>query len=170
MSFSDSDWTREAAAPTPGGRRDAGWAWALLLGIVIGAAGASLVFVMLERPQAAPSPVLASRPTTPSPVLPPPRASTPATLLEAAPPAAGPTAPPASPPASPAATAAPAALAAAPRPSAEEQRRKERAWAAFYRRPASCEGNPTTDQLIDCANHFIRSKREFDERWKAGTL
>jgi hypothetical protein len=57
-----------------------------------------------------------------------------------------------------------------PRPSAEELRRKERAWAAYYKRPSSCEGNPTTDQLIECANHFIRSKRDFDERWKAGTL
>jgi hypothetical protein len=65
---------------------------------------------------------------------------------------------------------APVATTEASRPSAEELRRKERAWAAYYKRPASCEGNPTTDQLIECANHFIRSKREFDERWKAGTL
>ena len=28
----------------------------------------------------------------------------------------------------------------------------------------------SADQLIDCANHFIRAKREFDERWRTGTL
>jgi hypothetical protein len=54
--------------------------------------------------------------------------------------------------------------------AAEVARRKELAWSRFYKRPPTCEGNPTADQLIDCANHFIRSKREFDERWRTGTL
>jgi hypothetical protein len=168
MSFSDSDWTSEAAA-TPAGRRDSTWVWTLVLGVVIGAAGATLVFLMLERlsqreaPQAvAKAPLAAAAP-------PPPTA-----VIEAAPPAAGPAEPPAASavasPAEPVPAVAPVATTVAPRPSAEEMRRKERAWAAYYKRPSSCEGNPTTDQLIECANHFIRSKRDFDERWKAGTL
>jgi hypothetical protein len=69
----------------------------------------------------------------------------------------------------------PAPVASAPRAlpalsAAEVARRKELAWSRFYKRPPTCEGNPTADQLIDCANHFIRSKREFDERWRTGTL
>jgi hypothetical protein len=68
-------------------------------------------------------------------------------------------------------TAAP--VAPAPRATlsaAEVARRKELAWSRYYKRPATCEGNPSADQLIDCANHFIRAKREFDERWRTGTL
>ncbi len=171
MSFSDSDWTSEAAAPTPG-RRDAAWGWALLLGIAIGAAGATLVFFALERlsPRDAIQTLASTRPATH--VEAPPLAKAPPTLIETAPPAAGPSEPP---PAAAASTAVepsqaviPAASPPARQPNADEQRRKERAWAAYYKRPASCDGNPTTDQLIECANHFIRSKREFDERWKAG--
>jgi len=173
MSFSDSDWTSEAAASAAAtGRRDSTWVWTLVLGVVIGAAGATLVFLMLERlsqrdasQTVATAPVAAAAPAAPPP---------PAAVIETAPPAAGPAEPPAASaatsPAEPVPAVAPVATTGAPRPSAEELRRKERAWAAYYRRPSSCEGNPTTDQLIECANHFIRSKREFDERWKAGTL
>lgn len=181
MSFSDSDWTSEAVAPAPG-RRDGAWAWALVLGIAIGAAGATLVYVAFDPwPQRERTAALAALPgsETTAPAAPHTAASVataPATLLDGAPPAAG----PAEPASTPRVQTSPVAAAADPlaatgtgpaaRPSAEEQRRKERAWARFYHRPASCDGNPTTDQLIECANHFIRSKREFDERWKAGTL
>jgi len=173
MSFSDSDWTSEAAASAAAtGRRDSTWVWTLVLGVVIGAAGATLVFLMLERlSQRDASQAVATAPVaTAAPAVPPP----PAAVIETAPPAAGPAEPPAASaatsPAEPVPAVAPVATTVAPRPSAEELRRKERAWAAYYKRPSSCEGNPTTDQLIECANHFIRSKREFDERWKAGTL
>lgn len=171
MSFSDSDWTSEAAA-SPASRRDSTWVWTLVLGIVIGAAGATLVLLMLDRlssqrdaPQA-----LATAPAVPA-------AATPASTIEISPPAAGAAEPPAAstasataPEAAPVPTVAPVATSPSARPNADELRRKERAWAAYYKRPSSCEGNPTTDQLIECANHFIRSKRAFDERWKAGTL
>lgn len=173
MSFSDSDWTSEAAASAAAtGRRDSTWVWTLVLGVVIGAASATLVFLMLERlsQREAPKAVATAPVTAAAPARPPP----PAAVIEAAPPAAGPAETPAASaaagPAEPVPAVAPVATAEASRPSAEELRRKERAWAAYYKRPASCEGNPTTDQLIECANHFIRSKREFDERWKAGTL
>lgn len=176
MSFSDSDWTSEAAASAAAtGRRDSTWVWTLVLGVVIGAAGATLVFLMLERlsPREAPQAVATAPVAKTAPAVLPPLAA----VIEKAPPAAGPAGPiePPAPsaaqsPAEPVPAVAPVATTIAPRPSAEELRRKERAWAAFYRRPSSCDGNPTTDQLIECANHFIRSKREFDERWKAGTL
>lgn len=171
MSFSDSDWTSEAAA-TPAGRRDSTWVWTLVLGVVIGAAGATLVLLMLERlsPREAPQTVATAPVAAATPAVSP----APAAVIEAAAPAAGPAEPPAASaaagPAEPLPAVAPVATTVAPMPSADELRRKERAWAAYYKRPSSCEGNPTTDQLIECANHFIRSKRDFDERWKAGTL
>lgn len=173
MSFSDSDWTSEAAASAAAtGRRDGIWVWTLVLGVVIGAAGATLVYLMLERLSQRDAPQAMA--TAPAAAAAPAAAHAPAAVIESAPPAAGPVEPPAASaaagPAEPVPAVAPVATTVAPRPSAEELRRKERAWAAYYKRPASCEGNPTTDQLIECANHFIRSKREFDERWKAGTL
>jgi len=185
MNYDDSDWTHEAAAAsaaTARPRRDVTLAGTLALGIVIGVAGTLLVVLAQGRgPKAmsVPEPTLAAAPASAdTPVVPTvqvaPTGTSPTGLVERAPPAAGPSAPAASAPSSHDANddAEPPPVAAAPsRPvSAEEQKRRERAWARFYRRPASCEGNPTTDQLIECANHFIRSKREFDERWKAGAL
>lgn len=167
MSFSDSDWTSDAAAAAAT-RRDGALAWALALGIVIGAAGATVVLYAVDRlpgraSQSPPSPnapaVTAALPTPP-PV-----------LIDRQPPAAGHREPaPASAGIDDSVVASGPSPTPSPRPSEDELRRKERAWARFYQRPASCEGNPSTDQLIECANHFIRSKREFDARWKAGTL
>lgn len=185
MNYDDSDWTQEAAAATADTsrpRRDMTLAGTLALGIVIGVAGTLLVVLALGRgPKATPAsaPALAAAPagadTPAAPAVPvAPAGTSPTALVERAPPAAGSAASAASTPSAHDANddADPPPVAAPPsRPvSAEEQKRRERAWAKFYRRPASCEGNPTTDQLIECANHFIRSKREFDERWKAGTL
>jgi hypothetical protein len=48
--------------------------------------------------------------------------------------------------------------------------RKERAWTKFYRKPANCEGNPTNETMTECANHYIRSKRQFEEAFAAGKL
>jgi hypothetical protein len=168
MSFSDSDWTSEAAASAVAGRHDGGWIWTLVLGVVIGAAGATLVFLMVERLSQREAHQAVARAPLPAtaPAMPPP----PAAVVETAPPAAGRVEPSAASAAASPAAPVPTVPTAAPRPSADELRRKERAWAAYYKRPSSCEGNPTTDQLIECANHFIRSKRDFDERWKAGTL
>lgn len=185
MNYDDSDWTHEAAAAsaaTARPRRDVTLAGTLALGIVIGVAGTLLVVLALGRgpkttppsaPALAAAPAAADTPAAPA-VQVAPTGTSPTALVERAPTAAGAAAPVASAPSAHDANddAEPAPVAAAPsKPvSAEEQKRRERAWAKFYRRPASCEGNPTTDQLIECANHFIRSKREFDERWKAGTL
>lgn len=194
MNYDDSDWTHEAAAAsaaTVRPRRDMTLAGTLALGIVIGVAGTLLAVLAVGRgPAAAPpiaaGPALAAAPASAEPaasaspaVQVAPGGTSPAALVERVPPAASGGGTVSAPAPAPAQVqvqdsddAEPAPVAAAPsRPfSAEEQKRRERAWAKFYRRPASCEGNPTTDQLIECANHFIRSKREFDERWKAGTL
>jgi hypothetical protein len=46
--------------------------------------------------------------------------------------------------------------------------RKERAWAMYYSRPPQCDDNPARQTMIECANQFIRAKREFEELWSAG--
>jgi hypothetical protein len=47
-----------------------------------------------------------------------------------------------------------------------EVARRERAWAKFYRKPSSCSETVS----MECANGFIRAKREFDERFARGEL
>lgn len=49
-------------------------------------------------------------------------------------------------------------------------RRKERAWQRFYQRPDFCGDNPTAAQMVQCANHHIRARKEFEERYTAGKL
>jgi hypothetical protein len=49
-------------------------------------------------------------------------------------------------------------------------RRKERAWQRFYQRPDFCADNPTAAQMVQCANHHIRARKEFEERYAAGKL
>jgi hypothetical protein len=54
--------------------------------------------------------------------------------------------------------------------AAEAARRKERAWQRFYQRPDFCADNPTAAQMVQCANHHIRARKEFEERYAAGRL
>jgi hypothetical protein len=46
--------------------------------------------------------------------------------------------------------------------------RKAREWAGFYKKPPLCDDNPNKDVMIECANHYIRAKRQFDEAYGAG--
>lgn len=52
----------------------------------------------------------------------------------------------------------------------EAARRKERAWQRFYQRPDFCADNPTAAQMVQCANHHIRARKEFEDRYAAGKL
>jgi hypothetical protein len=47
-----------------------------------------------------------------------------------------------------------------------EAERRERAWAAYYRKPARCNDVAT----LECANHYIRARRAFDEKFANGEL
>lgn len=47
-----------------------------------------------------------------------------------------------------------------------EVARRERAWAKFHRKPQSCSETVS----MECANGFIRAKRQFDERFARGEL
>ncbi len=46
--------------------------------------------------------------------------------------------------------------------------RKDRDWARFYTKPAHCDDNPSKATMVECANHFIRAKRQFEEMHAAG--
>ena len=150
MDYEDSDWTvaaeQPAASPAPR------WSpMSLMAGVVLGAVAASGVWWALAGPPA-------GRATAASA----PHAAASAAVAPA--------------PVPPAATVDPVATAGALSPAsgasaiADADERKARAWARYYQRPASCEGNPSTEQLVECANHFIRSKRQFDNDWAAGRL
>ncbi len=52
----------------------------------------------------------------------------------------------------------------------EAARRKERTWQRFYQRPDFCADNPTAAQMVQCANQYIRARKEFEERYSAGRL
>jgi hypothetical protein len=52
----------------------------------------------------------------------------------------------------------------------EALRRKERAWERFYQPPRFCSDNPTSAQMVQCANLHIRARRDFEERYGAGKL
>ena len=49
----------------------------------------------------------------------------------------------------------------------ETAKRKEKAWAAYYVAPASCEHPPAWKDQVDCGNQYIRAKREFEQQWQA---
>jgi hypothetical protein len=52
----------------------------------------------------------------------------------------------------------------------EAARRKERAWQRFYQRPDFCADNPTAALMVQCANQYIRARKEFEERYAGGRL
>ena len=52
----------------------------------------------------------------------------------------------------------------------EAARRKERAWQRFYQRPDFCADNPTAALMVQCANQYIRARKEFEERYGSGRL
>lgn len=158
MDYEDSDWTVAAEQPAAG----SSMRWSpvsLLAGVVLGAVAASGMWWALAGP---------------------PAGRTPEAAAPRAPAAAAPAASVAAPDVVPSTTAAdPYAPSAAPALQsasgtggsvAATDERKARAWARYYQRPAFCEGNPSTEQLVECANHFIRSKRQFDTEWAAGRL
>jgi hypothetical protein len=174
---SDQDWTDEAEAEQAAVTPRAGAASlgvpivTAVLGALVGVLGTSLWWTWARPPQATVAPAVAASAAAPAPraaaVVVTPAAS-PVTVVPPTPVLAAQTRESddaASPPAPPSAAASVTAL------SAEEvARRRERAWARFYKRPSTCEGNPTGDQLVECGNHYIRMRREFDERWRTGTL
>ena len=51
-----------------------------------------------------------------------------------------------------------------------EPHSKEGALTKFYKKPAKCDGNPNNETMTECANDYIRSKRQFEVDYAAGKL
>jgi IS5 family transposase len=56
------------------------------------------------------------------------------------------------------------------RAAAESQRQHEEAWERFYQAPRGCDNWKTDQQMVECQNHKLRAKREFEQKWAAGEL
>jgi hypothetical protein len=167
MTFSDSDWTREPAHArrARAQRRTAVLASLTALGCVALAIGWFGVEQILD----------ARKPSAVAPAASTPIVATPAIAA----PAPTPTSPTDADAGAAPDAAALAALEAEMRQRARDAvqqaamdaaRRKERAWERWYQRPAFCNENPTSAQMVECANHHIRARKLFEERYAAGRL
>lgn len=162
--FTDSDWDNVApppAAPPSTARHGASLAIAVAAGIALGIAGSSWWWASHgERHTAA---AAGSRPIAASP--------TPAEVVASAPPSAGaPSVPQVTAPVviAPSAPLPPrtvptaSSVPAAPGDPAAAVRRKELAWSRWYEKPRECIEDRRGERLVECANHYIRARREFE--------
>jgi len=174
VNFEDHDWEELGDAPARGAR-DVATALKVAAGVLVGTVlGGAVVFAVdheLMRPialHAAQASELSLRAPAASagPAIAPTR--------PAAEPAGAAREPPA--PELPA-RAGPGATASLPREAEAQQRaqqqaaeRKALAWARYYTPLAQCENSPGKDTIVECANHFIRARREFEAAYAAGRL
>lgn len=54
--------------------------------------------------------------------------------------------------------------------AAKSQRQHDAAWDKFYQVPKGCDNWKTDQQMVECQNHKLRAKREFEQKWAAGEL
>lgn len=54
--------------------------------------------------------------------------------------------------------------------AAESQRQHDAAWDKFYQAPRGCDNWKTDQQMVECQNHKLRAKREFEQKWGAGEV
>ncbi|MCP1651560.1 hypothetical protein [Pseudomonas nitroreducens] len=54
--------------------------------------------------------------------------------------------------------------------AAESQRQHDAAWGKLYQAPRGCDNWKTDQQMVECQNHKLRAKREFEQKWAAGEL
>jgi hypothetical protein len=50
---------------------------------------------------------------------------------------------------------------------AEQTKRKEDAWKAYFPLPANCEHPPAWKDQVECGNQYIRAKKAFENQWSA---
>jgi len=179
VNFEDQDW-EELGDPSPRGARDPATVWKVAVGVAVGMLlGGALVYAVDHR-MGQPSLSAAARALE--------QAVQAADTARAGPPKAAAPMPeqlaaqqdkhdPATPEQGqpPQPTAAPTAPEGGGRDTESTQRvlqraaeQKERAWARFYIKPAQCDINPGRDTIVECANHFIRARREFEAAYAAG--
>lgn len=52
--------------------------------------------------------------------------------------------------------------------AAESQRKHDAAWDQFYKPLRGCDNWQSNSHMVECQNHRLRAKREFEEKWAAG--
>lgn len=52
----------------------------------------------------------------------------------------------------------------------ETAQRKEIAWKKFYSAPEQCQNLISTEAVVECGNHHIRKRREFEQLWEQGRI
>lgn len=53
---------------------------------------------------------------------------------------------------------------------AQLERQKSAAWSQFYKEPSYCSNWQTDQQMVECQNHKLRTRSEFEQKWAAGEL
>jgi flagellar biosynthesis/type III secretory pathway M-ring protein FliF/YscJ len=51
---------------------------------------------------------------------------------------------------------------------AQQERRKQAAFDAFYKKSPVCDNPPNHDALIECGNAYMRAKKQFEAKWTSG--
>ncbi|WP_313263123.1 hypothetical protein [Stutzerimonas kunmingensis] len=51
---------------------------------------------------------------------------------------------------------------------AESEKRRQEAWTAFFVPKRGCDVWHSDSEMVECVNHEIRAKRDFDQKWAAG--
>ena len=158
MNFDDQDWDLEERASRP--PTDSAGVWKVAAGVAVGIViGGALVWALDLQPAAQDGTPVTVTVTTTAPVA--AAAAAPATEAMLAAAETTVSGPPQ------AVVLAPAAAAQALRSAQQATERKERAWSLFYKKPSACEDSPPKASLVECANHFIRAKREFEQLYTA---
>jgi flagellar motor protein MotB len=48
--------------------------------------------------------------------------------------------------------------------------RKEQAWFKWYKAPPDCDSWKSQEHMVECVNHQMRAKTEFNKLWEEGKL
>ena len=54
--------------------------------------------------------------------------------------------------------------------AAESKQQHDAAWANYYQQPKGCDQWKSDAHMVECVNHKMRAKKEFEAKWAGGTL
>ncbi len=52
----------------------------------------------------------------------------------------------------------------------EKMRLKEQAWSKWYKEPKGCDSWTSDAHMVECTNHRMKSKQEFNVLWNNGSI
>ncbi|MFC5698895.1 hypothetical protein ACFPU0_25575 [Pseudomonas sp. GCM10022186] len=56
----------------------------------------------------------------------------------------------------------------AQRARVDQQRQRDAAWESFYKPMRGCDNWQSDSHMVECQNHKLHAKREFEQKWAAG--